>query len=266
MKPRFAMVSIVALHVYLNKEMVIAAKSRTQIKVAYQLMCQYYDLHQRAGIYIGDYYTNEQYVFYKNILGEEYSNDFQGAIKYSFDSFYRFNEADFKCFSNSRKSIRNFTGEKVNEVLIRDAVQLAMNAPSVCNRQSAKVYLVEDKVKIDKILEIQGGFRGYTEQVGQLLILTTDRNYFYTIGERNQLYIDGGIFLMNLLYALHYYKIANCPANWGKTVQEEEVLSKYIFLPNSEKIICMVPIGVANPEFSVCLSRRRDIDEVFISL
>ncbi|WP_239992742.1 nitroreductase family protein [Photobacterium phosphoreum] len=104
---------------------------------------------------------------------------------------------------------------------------------------------------------------GYTENITQLLILTVDRNYFYSIGERNQLYVDGGMFLMNLLYSLHYYKIATCPANWGKTVKEEMKLDKIIDIPDSEKIICIIAIGIAEDTFKVTLSKRRDLEEVY---
>src|SRR5690606_473096 len=113
-----------------------------------------------------------------------------------------------------------------------------------------------------KALDIQGGFKGYSENVSQLLIVTNDRKYYYTIGERNQLYIDGGIFLMNLLYSLHFYKIAHCPANWGKEIRDEDRLNKVIAFPESEKIICMIPIGIAVNQFKVTLSKRRNLSEV----
>lgn len=136
----------------------------------------------------------------------------------------------------------------------------------MCNRQASNVYIVEDKIKIDAILKIQAGFAGYTKNVNQLLIVTNDRKYYYTIGERNQLYIDGGIYVMNLLYALHYYEIGNCPANWGKTKKDEKQLSEVISIPESEKIMCLIPIGELNDNFKTTLSQRRAVVENFIKL
>ena len=262
-KDRFAKDRILSLHRYLSEDIIVAKRGNTQIEVAYKIMCQYYEMHKEKGVDIGDYYTIIQYEMYKNLLDRNYTNDFGGAIYFTQSDFYNANQANFYDFSYSRKSIRNFTGKKIDFSQIKLAIQLASNAPSVCNRQASKVYLIEDKQKIDSLLKIQGGFTGYTDNVVQLLIVTIDRNYFYTIGERNQFYIDGGIFLMNLLYSLHYYKIANCPANWGKTIQEEKLVETCIHLPHSEKIICMVPIGLANDDFKVCLSKRRDVDEFF---
>lgn len=265
-KPRFAQQRIINLHPRLALSLIKNNINRSQIRVAYQVMCEYYELHQQSGVDISDYYTQVQYEDYKLTLGDAYTSKFKGAIDYLKDDFYSQVKADFATFSSSRKSVREYTGELVSSSLIEQAITLALNTPSVCNRQACKVYLLEDKVRIDKLLTIQGGLTGYTQNVNQVLLLTVDRNYFYTVGERNQFYIDGGMFLMNMLYALHFYKIANCPANWGKVVQEEKKLAGIVDLPESEKIICVVPIGVAKDEFRVTLSQRRELNEVLIKL
>ncbi|OBT13677.1 nitroreductase [Vibrio sp. UCD-FRSSP16_10] len=264
MKPRFARDRIVSLHKNLVSDSIVCRVTDSQINIAYKVMCEYYELHQVKNIDISNYFTEEQYNYYKELLSDSYKTDFKGAITYTKDDFYENINEDFVHFSNSRKSIRKFTGDKVDREAIEKAITLALNTPSVCNRQASKVYLIDDKDKVTNILKLQGGLSGYTENISQLLILTTDRNLFYTIGERNQFYIDGGMFLMNLLYALHFYRIANCPANWGKTIKEEKRLEQFFKINSSEKIICIIPIGVAEDEFRVTLSKRRDLDEVLI--
>lgn len=265
-KPRFALQRILNLHPILALDIIRNNISRSQIRVAYQVMCEYYELHQKLDVDISDYYTKAQYESYKKDLDNVYTTKFKGAIDYHRDDFYASIAGDFLTFSHSRKSVREYTGELVPNDLVEQAITLALNTPSVCNRQACKVYLLEDKVRIDKLLTIQGGLSGYTKNINQVLLLTVDRNYFYTIGERNQFYIDGGMFLMNMLYALHFYKIANCPANWGKLIQEEKQLAGVVDLPESEKIICVVPIGIAKEEFRVTLSQRRELNEVLVKI
>lgn len=262
MKPRFARMRVERMHKHLNNQLVINNISNSQIQVAYQIICKYYELHKDGNYDISAYFTIDQYEKYKFVLNSRYSTDFEGVVRNDRDSFYQMNESSFNVFAHSRKSIRDFTGEAVDNFKIRDAISLAITAPSVCNRQASKVYLLTDKSKIDAVLKIQSGFTGYSENVNQLLIVTNDRNYYYTVGERNQFYIDGGLFVMNLLYSLHYYKIANCPANWGKTIHDEKRLDKIINIPKSEKIICLIPIGVAKESFNVTLSKRREINEI----
>ncbi|QBK77624.1 nitroreductase family protein [Myroides odoratimimus] len=264
MKKGFAAYRISNLHKILKDHVVLKSIDRSQIRVGYEVMCKYYELHQDKGWDIDDIYTKEQYEFYKNILVGFYSNTFKGVYDFSKEEFYRnVKNSDFQEFAHSRKSVRDFTGEKIDSSIIEKVIELANTAPSVCNRQASNVYLVEDKQKIDSLLAIQGGFVGYTENVTQLLILTNDRKYYYTIGERNQLYIDGGIYLMNLLYALHYYEVGNCPANWGKEVSDDRKVLSIINIPESEKIICMIPIGKCKSNFRTTLSLRRGYSENF---
>jgi nitroreductase len=266
MKKSFAPHRVTKLHQILKDKEIVANSNLSQVKVGYQVMCKYYELHKNKGYNISEIFNEEQYQFYKNILSENYSAEFSGILNWSKSKFFENSSKDFKDFANSRKSTREFTGEKIPDDILYNVIKLANTAPSVCNRQASNVYIVEDKRKIDEILKIQSGFAGYTKNVNQLLIVTNDRKYYYTIGERNQFYIDGGIYVMNLLYALHYYKIGNCPANWGKTSKDEKQLAKVITIPESEKIMCLIPIGELNNDFSTTLSKRRDVVENFIKL
>ncbi|QTV06633.1 nitroreductase family protein [Faecalibacter bovis] len=265
-KKGFATNRIKNLHKLLNDPEIIKNINRSQIKVGYQVICKYYEMHKNEGYNIEHIFSQKQYEKYKSVLKTEYSDDFNGVINWDKEKFYEFTSQDFFKFAYSRKSVREFTGELIQIDLIQKAITLANTAPSVCNRQASNVYLIEDKKKIDEILNIQGGFTGYTKNVNQLLILTNDRKFYYTVGERNQFYIDGGIYLMNLLYALHYYKIGNCPANWGKKIDEEKKLDKVISIPESEKIICLIPIGELKDKFRTTLSKRRPITENFQKL
>lgn len=266
MKKGFAEYRIKNLHKILNDEEVIQNASRDQIRTAYQVMCEYYELHQQANYDIEKLYSKEQYEVYRNVLKDSYNSDFSGKIDWTREQFYENINANFHDFAHSRKSIREYTGEMISHEILDKVIGLANTAPSVCNRQASNVYLLEDKNQIDAVLKIQGGFAGYTENVKQLLILTNDRKYYYTIGERNQFYIDGGLYLMNLLYALHFYQIGNCPANWGMPISKEKELDKVLKIPESEKIICMIPVGVVKEEFRTTLSCRRPINENFIKL
>ena len=262
LKLGFGRERILKLHTYLALDLIRDNRDRSQIFAAYQIICKYYEVHEANNFKISDYYTETQYNSYSDLLGDKFDRNYRGVIEYQRDNFYLKNQESFDEFSESRKSIRTFNGELVDHKLIEKAVKLALNAPSVCNRQATRVYLLEDSEKIKAALRIQGGFSHFLDDVKQLLIVTNDRKYYYTIGERNQFYIDGGIFLMNLLYSLHFYQIACCPANWGKEISHERRLSQFVSIPESEKIICMIPIGIATDRFRVTLSKRRTVDEV----
>lgn len=260
-KPRFGKEKVINLHYYLNDLEIKNNVKKSQIFVGYKVMVEYYELHQEKKIDISDYYTEIQYQNYKNLANDVLKIYKSAKLDYTKENFYK-NSKDFYDFSFSRKSVRSFTGKLISHEKIKQVINLANNAPSVCNRQASKVYLVENKELVKFCLELQGGLTGYTEKINQILILTSNREYFYSIGERNQLYIDGGIYLMNLLYSLHYHQIACCPANWGKSVDVDNKIREKIKIKEQEQIICIVAIGDATDNFNVTLSYRRHADEV----
>ncbi|MFX0558408.1 nitroreductase family protein [Maribacter sp. CXY002] len=255
---KFGRKNIIILRNLLKKEIINEKKDNSQIQAAYIAMCDYYELHKNNSIDISDYYPMEDFDYFKShiivninsTLNNEYHDYFSNANK------------DFYQFSHSRSSVRNFSGALVEIKTIEKVVKLASNAPSVCNRQATKVYYVDNKSLVDDVLKLQGGMTGFTKNIHQLLVVVTDRSYFYTIGERNQFYIDGGIFLLNLLYALHYFKIGACPANWGKQMDADKKIKHMLDLKSSEKVICLVPIGIPSPNFKTCTSLRRDVKEL----
>ena len=246
----FAKDKIKRLNKLLKNKEVLKNSKNSQLLTAYSIMCEYYELHKKNNFDISVYYSEDDYLLYKETLDSLYNPDFKGFYSYSKETFFHHSQSPFDKFSESRKSVRNFTKNKIDDTLIENAIALSKNAPSVCNRQPSKVYYINDKMKIDKILEMQSGLNGFSKDILQLLIVTTDVNYYYSIGERYQFYIDGGVYLMNLLYALHFYKIAACPANWAKEKDDEKRLKQTI------------AIGEAAPNFRTTLSKRRETKEL----
>lgn len=243
----------------LRREEVVGLNKKSQIASAYLSMCNYYERHEMCNVDISDYYSREDYEFFKRLSTLDINNIIK---KFDRNTYFKNTNGDFFDFSNSRSSVRSFTGEKIPFEVIEKVIELTKNAPSVCNRQPNKVYYVGDKEKIDKVLQIQGGLTGYTDEISQLLIVVSDRNFFNSIGERNQLYVDGGIFLMNLLYSLHYYRIGACPAHWSHNFEKDKQIQNEICLSDSEKVICVVPIGIPKEKFNTTLSLRRGNEEI----
>jgi nitroreductase len=255
---KFGKLKIVNLLRLLKKNEIIHNIKNSQLNAAAASLRNYFDIHVKNNIDISEFFTNEDYEF----LLENYQTACSSVVSFKKDDFFNENKSGFMSFSNSRKSVREYTGEKVPVEHINKAIDIAKNAPSVCNRQPNQVFLIENKTKVDKILKVQGGLTGYTDKIVQLLVLVGDRNYFYTSGERNQLFIDGGIFLMNLLYALHYYKIAACPAHWALNNSHNKRIKKIIGLSNSQQVISLIAIGYPSEDFKTCKSKRRENNEV----
>jgi hypothetical protein len=130
------------------------------------------------------------------------------------DRYWQSIDAPFEIFSASRHSVRNFEGT-ISIEQIRNAIALANNAPSACNRQFVKVHCIDDHEMIARCFQLQNGNRGFGHLADKLLILTADLRDLVWPEERNDVFTNAGIYLMNLCYSLHRNKVAHCILNWS---------------------------------------------------
>lgn len=171
---------------------------------------------------------------------------------------------NFLEFANARYSIRNFSSESVDFAIIQDAVSIALKTPSVCNRQTWKVHIFSDAEMKRKVLSHQNGNRGFGDTADKILIVTSDLNYFTNPGERNQGFIDGGMFAMSLIYALHSLGVGTCCLNWSVTYQVDQALRCDAGISDSEIIIMMIAVGHMPDQFCVAQSSRKKVQDILI--
>ena len=108
---------------------------------------------------------------------------------------------DSQAFFSSRHSIRCFDAtQPVCMDRIR-SVRLASHTPSVCNRQTWRVFVSQSEHAKAAALSLQNGNKGFGHLASHVLIVASDRACFASIGERNQPWIEGGLYAMSLVYA-----------------------------------------------------------------
>ena len=164
---------------------------------------------------------------------------------------------------HSRSSLRMFDGNPLPLEEVREVVAMAQSAPSQCNRQSTQVHLYRDRAKIDALLALQGGSRGFSENVGNLFVVTSEIAAWGGAGQRNQTYVDGALFSMCILLACHSLDLAACPLNLAVTNAVERRIKAAGSIPSGERLIMMIAFGRAIGEpLRVAASPRRTLDEV----
>jgi len=171
-------------------------------------------------------------------------------------------KGDFDSLSRSRHSIRNFCDKPVDLVLIERSVRIAQRAPSACNRQPVRVYVVEDKQLQQRLLAMQNGNRGFREQISKLLVITVENQAYSGIEQRHLPYVDSGIFVMALLYSLHYLGLGACALNWCVDAAKDDEIRMLLDLPNSESVILLIAVGHMSESMQVAKSRRKALDRV----
>lgn len=177
--------------------------------------------------------------------------------------FYADVHSDFERFARSRHTLRHYCGT-VSEDEIKKAVELAMTAPSACNRQPVRVHCISDKELKDKVLAMQSGNRGFGTDADKVLIITGDLSSICWIDERYDIYTNCGIFIMNLCYSLFYHKIAHCILNWSICVnpEKDKALHELTGIPGNEVVAAMITCGRTPEEIDIAESPRRELSDI----
>lgn len=165
-------------------------------------------------------------------------------------------------FFFNRVSLRQFNHEPIPEHVLIHMVKLAQRAPSVCNRQSGRAHLFTRADDISEVLALQDGNRGFGEDASALAIITADVSCFYKPGERNQAWIDGGLFAMSMVYAAHTLGLGSCMLNWSQTARRDSAMRKLAQIPENEAIVTLIAFGQIPDEFSVATSPRIPVEGV----
>ena len=175
--------------------------------------------------------------------------------------FFKDTEESFLKFANSRHTVRNYSTEDVPIELVEKAIDLAKTAPSACNRQPVRAHVCCGKVK-EEVIKLHKGNRGFGDRANKVIVITSNLSSYMNVMERNCCYLDGGIFVMNLLYALHYYRIGACTLNWSTSIESDNELRNILVLPEEEEIICLICIGKLPEKLSIAKSERIDTERI----
>ena len=253
-RPGFGRDKIIQLIKYLNEyEKIDNIKDEQIIVLAKSAILNYVEFNQKYGIDLS-FIPNE-------LMNNKSIKHLTGVINVSKDSIDVEN-INFEQFALSRHSSRVFGDKKIDIEKLKDVVKLAQTSPSACNRQSIRVHITTDNEKCNKIMKLHGGTRGFSNP-GAFIVITSDLGLYENEYERNTCIVDGGIFIMNMLYSLHFYKIAACPLIWGSEPSNDKIIYDLLDIPISQQIIGLIIAGeYPDGEFKVAKSLKRDLNDV----
>ena len=225
-----------------------------QVEHAISVIVEYYEFHKKCNFELSKFLQKKM----DEILdvANKYNIIMANQVYISKEDFFQNSNSNFLEFSASRKSVRNYSEENIHIDTIKNVVELAQNTPSACNRQTSRVYIYDNKEQIKKIFEVQNGNRGFGHLTNKLIVIVAELGVFANPMERNQAFIDGGMYAMNMLYSLHHHKIAACILNCSNIPQVDRRMRKASGIKESEIFIAMIACGIPPVSFSIAASKR----------
>lgn len=224
------------------------------IKIPLNVITEYVDFQAQQSVCMAEIVKKINYFNISPITGH-------GGIK-SVKKNEASNYVNFKTFVESRYSLRYFSKLPVKENDIITAIEIAKKTPSACNRQAWHVHLFKSQEIKNKLLVYQRGNNGFTEYIDKVALVTSNLNSFF-IHEIHQGYVDGGLFAMSFIYALHDLGIATIPLTTSFPSYYRSKLYKEFSIPKNEIPILMVGIGNYPDEVKVAVSQRKNTDSFY---
>lgn len=164
---------------------------------------------------------------------------------------------NFESLLYSRHSLRYFENTLLTKEVLEKALSLAQQTPSACNRQGWKTHIFQGE-NSHKLIEWQGGCHGFEDQVNTSILVTTDLRAFLFY-EVHQAYVDGGLYAMNLINALHSLGIGTIPLSVAFGYDKLDNLSQFD-IPRNEIPIVIIGAGYILDNFNVAVSSRKSIN------
>lgn len=193
---------------------------------------------------------------------------FQGAqghsskITVTRDEAESWSRLDLDAFFLNRHSVRFFSDEPLDEKVLNNALKLARRTPSVCNRQGWKVVNFASDASREAALDFQTGSREFRKHVHHLLLVVCDFRVFHGARERNQGWIDGGMFGMSLIYAFRRLGISSVSLNANMSAKELSGFREKLNIPDYYGPIMFIAYGKIARDTEVPASHRKPISDL----
>lgn len=262
-RAEFGYEKIKTLYGWIQEYLAMGDVDRTCVYMAADAFTAYCEYHDKIGV------STEKIEEIKAIANELVKIKQEDKVEGTFGGVLNVKKSDM-CFDQdvveklfkTRHSIREFKKGRVPKELIEKAVELAQTAPSACNRQAVRVYVVDSqKFKADYGSNLQG-VGNFVDNTDQFLLIT-GKISAYEEHESKQFIVTAGIFAGYLSLALHALGLGACVVQRSVRLDLPWVeFCKKNNIPADEQIVCMIGIGLLKDEMKVPVSKRFTVDKI----
>ncbi len=161
-----------------------------------------------------------------------------------------------------RRSARWFLKKKVARKDIDEALLVARQSPTACNRLPYE-YRIFDDPKLAKIVtNTPFGTAGYADNVPVVAVLVGKLDSYFSTRDRHAIYVDSSLSAMSFAFALETKGISTCMINWPDFEPLEAKMQKLLGLRFDERPIMLIAIGYADPKAEVPYSQKKSLDVI----
>jgi nitroreductase len=161
-----------------------------------------------------------------------------------------------------RRSVRWYQDKTVDIKIIEQAVEMASQAPSACNRQPFQFYTFTDPKRASEIASIPMGTKGFSDNIQALIVIVGDLSAYPKERDRHVIYIDGGLVAMQLMLAFESLGLSTCPINWPDMELYEQQMDKALALEKYQRPIMLMAVGYGKKDGGIPFSQKKTAEQL----
>lgn len=169
---------------------------------------------------------------------------------------------EFSQFIDMRRSTRWFKQKAVCRNKIKQAITLASQAPSACNRQPYEFYVVDQQPLLSEVSKLAIGGGGFANNIPCLIVVVGDYSCYENERDRHVIYIDASLAAMQFMQTLPTLGLASCPMNWPELSVVDTKIARLLKLPNYKKTIMLIAVGEPELEGGIPYSQKKSAEQL----
>lgn len=230
---------------------------REELQYSHDVLTKYFDL-VKPGLNVAVDEARAEFDEYESV----YKVNIGEMVPYEHQSIKRSKVTyeDMLALSKQRRSVRWFADKKVPRKLIDDALLVARQAPTACNRLPYEYRVFDDPELVKKVAAIPFGTAGYAHQVPVIMVLVGKLDSYFSPRDRHNIYIDASLSAMSFLFAIESEGLSGSVINWPDFEPLELKMQKALGLDTSERVVMMLAVGYADPKGLVPYSHKKSLD------
>ena len=186
--------------------------------------------------------------------------DFTGKVPYVKKALSSISYEELDDLVMQRRSVRWFEDREVPRELVDQALLIARQAPTACNRLPYEFRVFDDPELVRKVSSIPFGTAGYGHNIPAIVVVVGKLESYFSPRDRHAIYVDGSLAAMSFMLGLETLGLSSSVINWPDFEPLERKMQKELDLDLTDRVVMLIAVGYAHPEGMVPFSQKKELD------
>ena len=169
---------------------------------------------------------------------------------------------DMLALARQRRSVRWYEDRPVPRELFDQALMVAREAPTACNRLPYEFRIFDDPDMVQTVATMPFGTAGFAQGLRSVVVVVGKLSSYFSPRDRHAIYVDSSLAAMSFLFALESLGLSSTVINWPDLEPLEHSMQKLLGLDFSDRVVMLIAVGYADPEGLVPYSQKKDLDTI----